>query len=125
MRISDWSSDVCSSDLPPGQRLHSLSSDGYALVSGADWAHGASSFGHTYGSSSVVSPGSHMHGESPLLGRTRGGSEPVMMPSAAWAPLEMPALHLPPQQYPQQQQHQQQQQQHKQHKKQQERKSLG
>lgn len=103
-----------------GQRMHSMSSDGYALTAGTDWG-----FSHALGSPHAVSPGSHLHGQSAFLpgGRAHSLSDPVIMPSSSpWTQLAaaaahdpLPPLSLPPPEQPaasaQPQQHHQQRQQ--------------
>src|SRR3546814_3633217 len=66
MRISDWSSDVCSSDLPAGApRWQAADVRRYAW-----WAVMAGAFGHTYGENHVMQmylPGADTANFEPIL----------------------------------------------------------
>src|SRR3546814_18158179 len=49
MRISDWSSDVCSSDLAGRARRHAEGSDSSAIVAVSDPARARAFYGHVLG----------------------------------------------------------------------------
>lgn len=96
----------------PGQRVHSLSSDGYSLTAGTDWAHGVPGFSNTYGSpSSTLPPNSHLHDQGAFMGRAHSLSDPVVMPSSPLYQFSamndpLPPLSLPPPEQQSQQQSQ-------------------
>src|SRR3546814_5247245 len=72
MRISDWSSDVCSSDLRQGAAMK-----GFAEVAQADDRHGAVAGGPVVGTVGRVGALLHqVHGAVPSFRYSRGGPNP-------------------------------------------------
>src|SRR3546814_2029610 len=113
MRISDWSSDVCSSDLAGRARRHAEGSDSSAIVAVSDPARARAFYGHVLGLAPAprrqhpcrrrleagLAEGSRRQHPAPQFDVGRLPPTPRLLPAGArleWSPCPLRGASMPP-----------------------------